>query len=137
MRMAENCRSWEKLMEATARVMRMIYARNEEGKMPKGIEGLMDFASDVEKPILAKEIEQVEGFWVKVSQEEMAVEMEKSRREKYDSKGKMKSRITGRYRRLAPQKDENGTWRIGSRLGSIVPFTNSGNLPILLPKDAV
>ena len=42
---------------------------------------------------------------------------------------------TGRYRKLAPMVDEDGVWRVGTRLINHVPFTFDGKLPILLPPD--
>ena len=42
---------------------------------------------------------------------------------------------TGRYRKLAPMKDEDGVYRVGSRLKNHVPFTFDRKLPVLLPPD--
>ena len=40
---------------------------------------------------------------------------------------------TGRFRKLAPMKDEEGIWRVGSRLRNFVPFTKDSNMPQILP----
>ena len=42
---------------------------------------------------------------------------------------------TGRYRKLAPEMDKDGTWRVGSRLKNFVPFTFDNKLPFILPPD--
>ena len=40
---------------------------------------------------------------------------------------------TGRFRKLAPLKDQEGIWRVGSRLRNFVPFTKDSNMPQILP----
>ena len=39
----------------------------------------------------------------------------------------------GRDRKLAPVLDEEGVWRVGSRLRNFVPFTFDSQLPIIIP----
>ena len=39
----------------------------------------------------------------------------------------------GRFRRLAPAVDEDGLWRVGSRIRQHVPFTLDSKLPVILP----
>ena len=34
---------------------------------------------------------------------------------------------------LAPVKDDDGVWRVGSRLRNFVPFTHDGKMPKILP----
>ena len=41
----------------------------------------------------------------------------------------------GRFRRLAPEVDGDGVYRVGSRLKNHVPFTLDHQLPVLLPPD--
>ena len=39
----------------------------------------------------------------------------------------------GKFRKLAPVKDQEGIWRVGSRLRNYVPFTKDANMPQILP----
>ena len=39
----------------------------------------------------------------------------------------------GRFRKLAPVKDGDGVWRVGSRLRHSVPFTDDKKMPRILP----
>ena len=39
----------------------------------------------------------------------------------------------GRFRKLAPVKDKDGVWRVGSRLRNYVPFTEDAKMPKILP----
>ena len=41
----------------------------------------------------------------------------------------------GRYRKLAPICDEDGVWRVGSRLKNFVPFTEDQRMPMILQPD--
>lgn len=41
---------------------------------------------------------------------------------------------TGRFRKLAPIKGEDGIWRVGSRMRNLVPFTIDATLPKILPR---
>ena len=40
----------------------------------------------------------------------------------------------GRYRRLAPALDQDGLWRVGTRVRNHVPFTYDNKMPVLLPR---
>ena len=62
---------------------------------------------------------------VKIAQEEMSDELKKAADE-----GK------GRYCKLAPVCDDDGVWRVGSRLRNFVPFTFDNKLPAILPHDS-
>ena len=42
---------------------------------------------------------------------------------------------TGRFRKLAPMKDEKGVWRVGSRISGYVPFTLDSTMPAILPSE--
>ncbi len=39
----------------------------------------------------------------------------------------------GSYRKLAPKIDDDGVWRVGSRMKNFVPFTFDSKLPVILP----
>ena len=41
----------------------------------------------------------------------------------------------GRFRKLAPLLDEDGVWRVGSRLKNFVPFTVDNKMPVIIPPD--
>ena len=41
----------------------------------------------------------------------------------------------GRFRKLAPSVDEDGVYRVGSRLKNHVPFTEDNLMPVLLPPE--
>ena len=41
----------------------------------------------------------------------------------------------GRFRKLAPMKDEDGVYRVGSRLRNFVPFTKDTKMPKILPTN--
>ena len=41
----------------------------------------------------------------------------------------------GRFRKLAPVKDQEGVWRVGSRLRNYVPFTEDSEMPKILPTN--
>ena len=43
----------------------------------------------------------------------------------------------GRYRRLSPVLDEDGLWRVGTRIRHHVPFTLDSKLPVILPTDHI
>ena len=40
---------------------------------------------------------------------------------------------TGRFRKLAPTLDDDGVWRVGSRMKNRVPFTRDSKMPKILP----
>lgn len=40
---------------------------------------------------------------------------------------------TGRFRKLAPTVDDDGVWRVGSRMKNRVPFTKDSKMPKILP----
>ena len=41
----------------------------------------------------------------------------------------------GPYRKLAPSIDEQGVWRVGSRMKNFVPFTVDSKMPVIIPYD--
>ena len=50
-----------------------------------------------------------------------------------DSSRDKKAR-TGRFKQLAPWKDQDGVWRVGGRNRLTVPYTSDGKPAILLPE---
>ena len=46
-----------------------------------------------------------------------------------------KTEIIGKFKRLAPFKDELGIWRVGVRLREFTPFTIDNKPPVLLPHE--
>ena len=59
---------------------------------------------------------------IKHAQKDMAVELLLA-----------KDKGAGRYRKLAPSCDDDGVWRVGSRLRNFVPFTSDNKMPVILP----
>ena len=76
-------------------------------------------------PLLAGEVQRGKFLLLKHAQKEMLPELQLA------ESGK------GRYRRLAPVLDEEGLWRVGSRVRHHVPFTFDNKLPILLPTSHI
>ena len=76
-------------------------------------------------PLTAEEVRRAKQLLIKYAQMGMVTEL------KLAESGK------GRYRRLAPMLDEDGLWRVGSRVRHHVPFTFDSKLPVLLPTDHI
>ena len=76
-------------------------------------------------PLTAEEVQRGKLLLLRHAQKEMLPELELA------ESGK------GRYRRLAPVLDEEGLWRVGSRIRHHVPFTFDNKLPILLPTSHI
>ena len=74
-------------------------------------------------PLEAEEIRRAKLLLIKYAQKDIEKEL------KLSELGK------GRYRRLAPKLDNDGLWRVGSRIRHHVPFTIDSKLPVLLPTD--
>ena len=74
-------------------------------------------------PLKAEEVRRGKQLLIKYAQKEMEQEL------KLAESGK------GRFRRLAPMLDDDGLWRVGSRVRHHVPFTTDSKLPLLLPTD--
>ena len=72
------------------------------------------------KPLTAEEVARAKKLLIKYSQRELLPDLEQA------AKGK------GKFRKLCPMLDEDGIWRVGSRL-KVVPFTLDAKLPALLP----
>ena len=73
-------------------------------------------------PLNSDEINNASLFIVKEVQKEIEPDLTKA-----TTVGK------GKFRRLAPVKDEKGVWRVGSRLRNLVPFTLDAKMPKILP----
>ena len=88
--------------------------------------------TDVRVPgiLLKEEILKSKITWIHHAQRELDHDLNQSIEE---IKGK--SKVLGRYRRLAPFKDVDGVWRVGARVGEFTPFTEDNKPPALLPKD--
>ena len=74
-------------------------------------------------PLLAAELRRAKRLLLKYAQNDIRSELLASKSGK------------GRYRRLAPDLDEDGLWRVGSRIRQHVPFTFDSRLPIILPTN--
>ena len=75
------------------------------------------------KPLDATEVHRAKMMLLKFAQQGLVPELQRA----VDS-GK------GKFRKLAPQLDKGGIWRVGSRM-RVVPFTLDAQLPVLLPHD--
>ena len=104
-RLTTNCSSWIRIVRAVAWLLRLVPL----ARRPAG-------------PLNYVEVQCAKKFIVKDVQREIESEL----MEAADS-GK------GRFRKLAPVKDDDGVWRVGSRLRNFVPFTHDGKMPKILP----
>ena len=75
-------------------------------------------------PLEHEEVKGARCLLVKFAQEDIKEELEEA-----IQNGK------GRFRKLAPVLDENGIYRVGSRMQNIVPFTLDAKLPKILPHN--
>ena len=73
-------------------------------------------------PPTAKQLQHAKQLLLKFAQKEIVNELKQAA-----DTGK------GRFRRLAPTIDDDGIWRVGSRIRQHVPFTFDSKLPIILP----
>ena len=76
-------------------------------------------------PLTAAEVRRAKQLLLLYAQREMTAEL------KLAESGK------GRFRRLAPKLDDDGLWRVGSRVRQHVPFTYDSKLPVLLPTSHI
>ena len=76
-------------------------------------------------PLTAQEVQRAKQLLLKYAQKEMIPDL------KLAVSGK------GRYRRLAPEIDGDGLYRVGSRVRQHVPFTIDSKLPVLLPTSHI
>ena len=47
-----------------------------------------------------------------------------------------KKKVQGRYKLLAPFHDEDGTWRVGGRLRTTIPYTQDNRPAVFLPQGS-
>ena len=82
------------------------------------------------EPITATELKVAPIKWVIWVQLAMQEDLEKSvcKPETYE-----KNNVQGRYKRLAPFHDEDGTWRVGGRSRMMIPYTQDNQPAVLLP----
>ena len=100
------CSSWKKVVRVLARMLRW----REKG------------AAHFE--LQTKEIQNARKKLILFAQKGMLKELQQA-----------KDEGVGRYRKLAPMMDDDGLWRVGSRLRNFVPFTLDNKLPLILPPD--
>ena len=74
------------------------------------------------------EVKKSKEVWLKYIQQELVEELEKSIGSSKDG-----SKVTGKFKRLAPFKDCDEIWRVGSRMREFTPFTEDNKPPALLP----
>ena len=79
----------------------------------------------IEKSLSSIEVNNARQVILKFAQKELIEELTEA-----------KEKGTGRFRKLAPVVDEEGIWRVGSRLKNFVPFTFDAKLPAILPPDS-
>ena len=75
-------------------------------------------------PLTSKDIVRAKNLLLKYAQKDISSDLKVSA-----DTGK------GRFKRLAPSLDEDGVWRVGSRMRQHVPFTVDHKLPVLLPTE--
>ena len=100
--------SWTKIIRVLAWIIRLCESR---AKVFSG-------------PLTLEEVRASKMIIIKEAQKEIELEL----KEAADS-GK------GRFRKLAPVKDQEGVWRVGSRLRNYVPFTEDSEMPKILPTN--
>ena len=118
-RLIKNCSSWKRLVRTTARLFRLVRLRSEPADPPT-------------KALCKDEISSTTNFVIKYVQKTMVKDLEESTYKEGET-----NKPKGKFRRLAPVKDDTGVWRVGSRLVEFVPFTEDFALPVLrlLPYD--
>ena len=103
-RLSGNSSSWNRVVRAAAWLLRLVPS----DRRPRG-------------PLSCDEVNSATTYIIKEVQNEIDCELTEG------AAGR------GRYRKLAPMKDENSVWRVGSRLANFVPFTRDGKMPKILP----
>ncbi len=76
------------------------------------------------KFLSAAELQKAKMILIKYTQKDLVIELSLAA-----EKG------VGRFRKLAPVCDEQGVWRVGSRLKNFVPFTIDQKMPVIIPPD--
>ena len=104
-RLYTNCSMWVRIVRAMAWLLRLVPLT----RRPVGL-------------LTCDEVKSAKTFIVKEVQKEIEHELIEAA-----DTGK------GRFRKLAPVKDDDGVWRLGSRLRNFVPFTHDAKMPKILP----
>ena len=99
----ERISSWKKMVRVSAWMLRVCYPM-------------------LLKTLDPEEIRRAKILLLRYAQREISDELKEAAEEG-----------VGRYRKLAPVLDEEGVWRVGSRLRNFVPFTFDSKLPIIIP----
>ena len=105
-RIVNHCGSWKRMKRLLAWILRLVPILR---MVPTG-------------PLLAREVIRAKHLLLKFAQKNIESELKIAA-----DLGK------GRFRRLAPTVDEDGLWRVGSRIRQYVPFTFDCKLPVILP----
>ena len=79
----------------------------------------------------AAELKEAKMVWIKFVQTPMEEDLHNS-----VSEGGVRKKVHGPYKRMSPYRDEDGVWRIGSRMRDFTPFTEDHKPAILLPRDS-
>ena len=110
-RLLSRSSSWRKTSRVMSWMIRSVLAVN----------GIAIAASDV---LTSKEIATAKRLLIKYAQKSSVNELQQAAAD-----GK------GRYRKLSPELDDDGIWRVGTRMRNFVPFTFDGKLPAIIPND--
>ena len=73
-------------------------------------------------PLSAAELQNSKQVLIKYAQKEMQTELSLANKDG-----------VGPYKKLAPEQDGNGLWRVGSRMKNHVPFTYDSRMPVIVP----
>ena len=109
-RLVSRSSSWCKSLRVMSWMIRSVLAIN----------GIPITDSDT---LTSKEIARAKCLLIKYAQKSSVKELQQA------TDGK------GRYRKLAPKLDQDGIWRVGTRMRNFVPFTFDGKLPAIIPND--
>ena len=113
-RLVERISQWKRMIRVLCWILRMGIQHTE-----KGLEIELSLAA-----LPATELERAKIVLIRFAQKELEVELALAA-----DKG------VGRYRKLAPVCDDEGVWRVGSRLKNLVPFTVDKKMPVIIPPD--
>ena len=109
-RLVHRSSSWKKVVRVFAWILRFL-------------DSWFQFCATASNSLDAGELSRARTILIKYSQRKLVPELEKAA-----NAGK------GKFRKLAPVLDEDGVWRVGSRM-RVVPFTLDAKLPALLPHE--
>lgn len=127
------CSTLPKLLRVSARILRVGSAADEIGKGRSAVRGVRPSFTLCKAIPTAGELWYARQYWIRRAQEVILSDLQKSVARESSGKDPNKQVVTGKFKRLAPFCDEQGIWRVGSRMQSHVPFTKSNKPPALLP----